>query len=413
MSERENLLLTEKHVLVCLPNHDAKFNDVQRSQLDYLKNHFCGIVVSDPKDLKNTSEDCIVYLTGNMEEVFKLTRIGTLVIELSYNYEESNAKKCSVGQVPIHVHKVGIYVRDFFPSKGANDCDLITCEHKFQLLTESNKPSHSFRKGIYLSEVKQLGEEEYSFHLLRCSTNLNGPTENFRTTDLSIINKVNLFSQDYFKSKTDLNHVLAQVYENTTLPRSKAQRKACIPAHSDKTKDMPKEGLIAFCTFYKDYVDGQFKDEKLKQVKRSPEDLYDHCYKTTSVLTRLRFKLKDEKLDRVKQFDVTLYPNSVFIMSLSSNRLYTHQIVPSVLPVDKIPTRLGYVIRCSKTCALYKKNQTFVCENDKLIPLEKPDHEGIKQLKRTYLKENTTDEEIQYEPSYFSLNNGDYTQPLL
>lgn len=99
-------------------------------------------------------------------------------------------------------------------------------------------------------------------------------------------------------------------------------------------------------------------------------------------------------------------------MSLSSNRLYTHQIVPSVLPIDKIPTRMGYIIRCSKTRALYKKNQTFIIEENKLVPLEKPTPEGIKKLKETYLKENLTDEWIEYEPLYFSLKEGDYSQPV-
>ena len=62
-----------------------------------------------------------------------------------------------------------------------------------------------------------------------------------------------------------LNHVLAQIYQNTTV--REVPKKACIPAHSDKTKDMPMEDeLIAFCTLYKDYLNGTFEDSKLKQV---------------------------------------------------------------------------------------------------------------------------------------------------
>jgi len=59
-----------------------------------------------------------------------------------------------------------------------------------------------------------------------------------------------------------------------------------------------------------------------------------------------------------------LYPNSVFIMSLEMNRLYTHEISPSHLPMDLIPLRLGYVIRCSKTKAIYKDNKTYIINND-------------------------------------------------
>ena len=47
----------------------------------------------------------------------------------------------------------------------------------------------------------------------------------------------------------------------------------------------------------------------------------------------MRFRLKPEaqKLypDLTKDFDITLYPNSVFLMSLETNRLYTHEIIPS------------------------------------------------------------------------------------
>ena len=54
----------------------------------------------------------------------------------------------------------------------------------------------------------------------------------------------------------------------------------------------------------------------------------------------------------------------MFIMSLEMNRLYTHEICPSCLPMDLIPLRLGYVIRCSKTKAIYKENQTYIIDND-------------------------------------------------
>ena len=171
------------------------------------------------------------------------------------------------------------------------------------------------------------------FNLLRCSTNLKGPTDNFRDTDKEIIGKVNNIVKYYFRDAVELNHVLAQVYENTMTINNngKKERKAKISKHSDKTKDMPKNALIAFCSFYKDYYNGKINNVELKS-KKSNNDQYDICYKGTSMLTILRFILKKEVVNDklAKNFDVVLYPNSVFIIPLSTNRLYTHEIVPSM-----------------------------------------------------------------------------------
>ena len=71
-------------------------------------------------------------------------------------------------------------------------------------------------------------------------------------------------------------------------------------------------------------------------------------------------------------------------MSLNTNRLYTHESIPSTLPVDNIPTRLGYVIRCSTTKAVFKEGQTFVVNGDKHIKLEEATTENRKELKEKY-----------------------------
>lgn len=162
---------------------------------------------------------------------------------------------------------------------------------------------------------------------------------------------------------------------------------------------MPKNGLMAFCTFYKDLS--------------STNDENDYLYKGTSVLTKLRFKLKDCVKDHTleKKFDIILYPNSVFIMSLKTNRLYTHEIIPSSLPVDKIPTRLGYVIRCSNTKAIYKNGETYIDKDNQYNKLEKITDENIKELKDLYVKENLTDELVEYPKIYYSMNEGDYKEP--
>jgi hypothetical protein len=104
-----------------------------------------------------------------------------------------------------------------------------------------------------------------------------------------------------------------------------------------------------------------------------------------------------------------LYPNSVFIISLMMNRLYTHEIVPSSKPVDKIPIRMGYVIRCSKTDAVYENDQVYLYGSQ----MKEPDDEGVKRLKELYYKENATAEIIDYDKFYFSLNKGDYMKPLV
>lgn len=59
-------------------------------------------------------------------------------------------------------------------------------------------------------------------------------------------------------------------------------------------------------------------------------------------------------------FDVVLYPNSMFVISLLVNRLYTHEIVPSAVPISQMPTRMGYVIRCSKASAIHAAGETHL-----------------------------------------------------
>jgi len=99
------------------------------------------------------------------------------------------------------------------------------------------------------------------------------------------------------------------------------------------------------------------------------------------------------------------------------NRLYTHEIVPSPLPVERIPIRMGYVVRCSETEAVFnlRRNRTYlVGTNNKYIKLEQPDKEGVKNLKNKYFEQNVTDNQVVYPPIIpFSLNEGDYTKPNL
>jgi hypothetical protein len=171
---------------------------------------------------------------------------------------------------------------------------------------------------------------------------------------------------------------------------------------------------MGFCSFYQGYGGEEFNSK----YKKSSVDVFDYVLNSvsnTSVLTRLRFRLKSDVPNTDKQytpqFDIILYPNSVFIMSLMTNRIYTHEIVPSGLNADKIPTRMGYVIRCSNTLATHKDGRTYLNKENKLIEMKEPDEEGIGKLKDLYYRENMTSEKIVYSGFNFSLNKGDYLKP--
>jgi hypothetical protein len=478
MSEKENVLLTRKNILICLTNQTDLFDIRYRKEFNYISDNFCGVVASGPE--VSPSPHGILYLCGDIGTIqLEADKHVNIIKELSYNYENLsiNYSLIRIGEVPINIYNVGIYFRDLFSSD--NDYfNLINNEHQFQDLTESNKPTNAYRKGIYLTKVEEdsseedsseedSSEEDYSeedsseedsseedsneedsskalkFKLLRCSSNFDGPTDNFHAIDNTIINQVNNVAEHYFEEGADLNHVLAQIYENTHFggKNGDLERKAKISEHSDKTKDMPRNGLIAFCTFYKNYSNGQFNDSngqfndsngqfndsngqfndsngqfndsELNHIEKSKDDAYDYCVKGTSILTKIRFRLKKPEADLKKIFDVVLYPNSAFIIPLSTNRLYTHEIIPSVLPIDKIPIRMGYVIRCSKTSAIFKDNQTYINDGDRLVKLEEPTQENIKDLKTMYSKENSSTEMIHYDKLYFSLNKGDYKRPIM
>ncbi|MBA2543701.1 MAG: hypothetical protein H0V17_28925 [Deltaproteobacteria bacterium] len=308
-----------------------------------------------------------------------------------------------VGKVSVRVGGVGVYYRRFF-----DDADdyfhRICAEHSFQALTEGVKPSKAHRTGIYLTPVRQEGDA-LRFHLLRCSTNLSGPTENFCATDHRIVDALNREAASIFRDHAPLNHVLAQIYPNAPATDGQKQTKAKISAHADKTKDMPLDGIMAFCTFY----DGL---DKLAPLATDP---FDYGYKGKSGLTRLQFRLKESAIGTaglLPEFSVTLYPNSVFFMPLSTNRLYTHAIQSSMLNAEMLPTRLGYVVRCSKTEAIHKGGATFLQVGGQLVPMEPPTEHGMLELRALYAEENRTTGFIDYGDKFrFSMNEGDYKAP--
>lgn len=294
----------------------------------------------------------------------------------------------------IDVHGLGLFFPNFFDDE-SQFFEKIQSEHNFQNLTESNKPNSAYRTGLYITDV-----QEGKFHLLRCSSNFTGPTEGLCHTDRLILNELNEIATNYFPDSAQLNHVLAQIYNNSS------SCKASIKSHSDKTKDMPQNGLMAFCTFY--------KNDWHPKVRPSKSDPLDMCYKEKSVLTTLRFRLKDDvkNLDLPQEFSIKLYPNSVFLMPLTTNRMYTHEIKPSILPFDYLPTRMGYVVRCSKTLACFIENQTFVKSSDgSITKLVRPTVTDLDKLRRQYFVENTTSQIVDYGDVFFSMNEGDYMEP--
>ncbi|MEU8527755.1 hypothetical protein AB0C77_19510 [Streptomyces sp. NPDC048629] len=375
---------------------------------------FFGSVIT-PEDLASGSPDLArktVYLCGDMSGISRRQLRSAarvfVVRELSHGYQEDGDDHWTLvglGRVPVRVHGVGVYYRRFF-EPGDDHFGRIRAEHTFQSLTESTKPGTAHRSGIYLTPVTRRGDELH-FRLLRCSTNLSGPTESFRPTDTRIVEELNREAAAVFRNQAPLNHVLAQIYHNTLATAERKQSKAKISAHADKTKDMPVNGIMAFCTFY----DGLDKLEPLA------DDAFDHGVKGTSALTRLHFRLKGavEERDGIPlpaQFTVTLHPGSVFFMPLSTNRLYTHEIRPSTLDAELLPTRLGYVVRCSSTEAVHKNGHTFLKTAGDLVQLESPTPAGMDELRRLYAEENRTSSFIDYGDEFlFSMNTGDYVAP--
>jgi hypothetical protein len=402
----ENTISKAKNILLVLSdNQDNK-------ELSYLIQNFCGTVVKNLSEIHTDLSQQRIYICGDISKLEHTDIFVYVIAELSYNYEnfnQNNIQFVKLGKVPIIIHNAGVFFRAFFDED--DYFHKIKSEHIFQDLTESNKPGMAFRKGIYLTEILRQNTEKDNeilhYRLLRCSSNFSGATDNFRPTDHKIINAMNEAVKYVFDKETSLNHVLAQIYENKKKSDSDPKdTKAKIKAHSDKTKDMPKDALIAFCTFY--------DSANFTHLKPSKTDSYDYCYKDTSGLTRLHFKLKTSVLDPTltKEFTVVLYPNSIFFIPLSTNRLYTHEIKPSALDIDKIPTRMGYVARCSNTEAAFIDGQTYIKADNALIKLENMTDETMNSLKGSYIEENQTENRIEYGEVHFSMNLGDYQKPI-
>ena len=83
-----------------------------------------------------------------------------------------------------------------------------------------------------------------------------------------------------------------------------------------------------------------------------------------------------------------------------------------MLNADMIPTRMGYVVRCSKTADIFRENRTYIEEKGQWVPLEDMTPTTIMDLKDSYVEENQTENRIQYGKVHFSMNLGDYQKPI-
>lgn len=372
---------------------------------EHLKD-FAGISVEYFDDMNYDGK--IVYIYGNLSLVnWMLFQRSTKVnlIEPSFIPECKvvQMETVELGAVPLVVgggH--GLYYPKFFDGDGFRE---IFTSHCFQSLTESNKGGNALRSGAYLTEVGELEDGSIGFNLLRCSTNLTGPTLNFSEVDWEIIRNLNNAARSVFDKPAVLNHVLAQVYYNSVKPNNK-EAKATIRSHADKTKDMPRNGVMAFCTFY-DNVD------HLSPMEGS---MFDLGVGKTSALTKLKFTLKDghpSSDDFPETFTIRLYPNSVLFIPLTTNVYYQHEIKSPALNAAQIPTRIGYVVRCSKTQAVFKDGETYLVNGDDLVKLREPTQEDRDEIKRLYRDENVTTKVMEYGFVDYSLNKGDFKKPTL
>lgn len=407
-------LITNTNILLCI---DKIIPDILKD--------FCGQIITEKEKYDTIARtNFITYICGNIlsdqtnceyvrnimlrpNRFYIIKELSTIPENLTENMEDLNL--IAVGEVPINIGNMGIYFRNFF--NDSNDFfNLINTEHLFQTITDSDKTSNAYRTGIYLTDVYEEANDIH-FKLLRCSSNLSGPTENLKPIDRIILKKINDITPFYFSNSSVVNHILAQTYHNSIVNGS--EKKAKIKEHSDKTKDMDPNGLMAFCTFYQQTDMSDIP--KLKVV-----DTFDKKINNYSIYTKLVWRLKPDAPNQdtlLKRFDITLYPNSVFIIPLITNRYYTHEIVPSSLPINKIPTRLGYVIRSSNTNAKYDTvlKKTFIQNPNTAdwTELIRADEHMIKNLKDLYFEENMTSNKINYGFTNFSLNTGDYLKPIL
>ena len=439
-------VLSPKNALIVLCDSSAVCEAV-----NVLCDEFCGIVVRDAAQLLSIDDLGVfrnIYIIGDVGEALTACNFAAetptlhadccvcAVREFTHNIPD-DMRVVPLGLVPRLIPGIGVFYPGAFEAPGDLFRDVLS-QHKFCELTESTKASFAYRKGVYITEVTPLSKrrdaaavldrgaaandmedvEDVSaasassptgleFKLLRCSTNFSSPTENCRPADATIMRTVNELARSNYENAAQLDHALAQVYYNSIVEGK--EKKARISSHSDKTKDMPRNALMAFVTLY-----------DIDEASKATLDCrgFDVLYRGRSALTQLVWREKEGS----RVIRVTLYPGSVLLVSMDTNRLYTHEIQPSILPVTKIPVRLGYVVRCSSTVAVHADGKTMLRSGrdaDSFVDLRRPTAADMLELKAHYARENASIEVIKYTSSThgvlipYSMNAGDYLAPRL
>jgi len=441
---------------------------------------FCGqvFVSKHSQDLPYDDFVCegievksMIYFCGDVQQHFQHLKAFSkykIIREYSTSLPKDETNIISYKNVPVIVGKdSGVFIpecfdttQDYFQRFGA--------AHNYQSLTESNKGNKSYRDGLYLSSVFQNENGGLHFDLLRCSTNFQGPTENLRDVDREILDVTNIMLSKLWTNSHVVNHVLAQRYNNVKTTNG-GQKKAKIPAHSDKSKDFNQcdidQNMICFATFYSrapsdppvsprrlstaGHLQAEYAllaalpDESAarplpalyekEEKKNKKEEKKLETKKTkTSVFTKLRFRVKkvvpmtwrewvehlfvpiEQAPSHLESFDVTLTPHSLLMINQATNRFFTHEIMPSPLEIQHLPTRLGYVMRTSGTRAVYEDGKTWIFDkNNKKQLLMPPTEKDQHALKTLYRMENTRVKQVDYPPIYFSMNQGDYQAPIV
>jgi hypothetical protein len=380
----ENELLTDVHIL--LYAHVKPASKLLGAEFMYLKLHFCGKVVENVREIKR-SINTIIYFCGN---ALRSPLDAFVIKELSYNITTQST--VSLGAVPINISGAGIMFRRFF----TKDCIFseITNDRAFKQVTENCGSEKIAHTGLFLSPVER-HRDGLKYYIQRSRMVCSEPLSCMKTIDAEITSLVNVSVNSFFKSKVRFNHIFADLHSPAENRKYKPFNK------SENTKDMHADALIAYCTFYKDY-DG------LDFIRQSSDDsIFDCAYGGTSIFPKMRFKLKrDAPLDKYMRnsFTVTLYPNSLFVISLSTNRFYTHEVI---MPNTKKLTRVNYTLCSSKTWVLFR-NRPYIYENGILTRMDKIGGERLEEL---CSKENNSSIKIDYPNVYCSLSEGDYKEP--
>lgn len=83
MANNENVLLTNKHLLICIDNDNDNDNIdcPYKMEYNYIKKNFCGIILSNHDELNTyftnnniihgTFDDVIIYLCGNIKQIYE------------------------------------------------------------------------------------------------------------------------------------------------------------------------------------------------------------------------------------------------------------------------------------------------------------------------------------------------------